>query len=641
MGIRFTPELLKKIRDSVNLIDVVGAHVVLRKAGSNHVGLCPFHSERTPSFSVSETKQLYYCHGCGCGGDLFRFVMDAHGTSFSEAVMELAEMAGIKLSQERGASGGDTGQQTQDIKNIEIREKSVIAYKLNRFVATYYNQLLYKNSVMKDYVRKRGCSDDIIRSFYMGAATGAWDGLVSYLGAKKAPVKLAIELGLIRSSQKGMFDLFRNRVIFPIINTRGKIVGFGGRSVPPALAGETPSGGGDPKYMNSTESWLFHKSKVVFGLFQAQKYIRERDEAVVVEGYFDVIAMHAAGFQNVVSTCGTAITREHLLLLRRFANKVVLLFDGDKAGLAATQRAMELGLEEGVVLYGASVPSGMDPDEVLFDQQSGELLSGGKQQMTEILEHSKPILDERIEEAINRAGNGTEERASAIKQIGNWLGKLKDPVGSEVRVQFVRDKLGVSAPLMAEAIQIFAKQQNRPGKTQKPVKTTSDPVVSRLEKWEYVLLRGVVLGGEYWDILRKFSVNLPPNLTPGDLFYYPPAAKFVRTLLIDFSKRCHEDVLHTIFAECVDQQIGAIIAKASLEPKEKMFSDVMIVEFKTALETGQARAWVRFSHQIKADITKAEANKDAQLEVSLKKEYLDVQRKIKEFNSSYDKNQGA
>ena len=380
---RISPEVLAKVKEAVELIEVIGEHVVLRKAGREYVGLCPFHNERSGSFYVNADKQVYHCHGCQAAGDVVRFVQEIHGVSFIEAVQELADRARIKLPSELLREV--EGMNPEEAKVREARlEKISLASRLNRFVAEFYFQKLKQTPLAMSYLTRRGLTADWIRHFYVGYATKEWDSLSRFLTEKKAPMALAEELGLIRKStrqdprpgESGYFDLFRNRVMFPILDTRGRVVGFGGRTLP---GGDDAADPKSPKYLNSSDSLLFKKSRIAYGLFQAQKHIREKDEVVFVEGYFDVTALHSAGFAHAVATCGTALTPEHVDLVKRFGKKFILLFDADKAGEAATLRAMELGLELGMVFHGAKMPSGLDPDEVLFDPSTGSLRTNGKE----------------------------------------------------------------------------------------------------------------------------------------------------------------------------------------------------------------------------------------------------------------------
>ena len=614
--------LLQKIRDAVNIVEVVGEHVVLRKAGSNHVGLCPFHSERSPSFSVSENKQLYHCYGCKKGGDLFSFVMEMHGLSFPEAIEELADRAKVALPKDWSSEGGE--------KREVQREKNETAFRLNRFAAAFYHRCLMQESPGMDYLKSRGVTPELIQSFYIGWSPTTWDSLAKHFIQSKAPLPVAQELGLIRTSTKqvsggsGYFDLFRGRVLFPILNLRGKVVGFGGRLL-----------GGDegPKYLNSNESTLFHKSKVVFGLFQAQKHIREKNEVILVEGYFDVLALHAAGFENAVATCGTALTPDHLQLFRRLCDRVVILFDGDAAGISATERAMEIGLQQGMVLYGATLPAGLDPDELVLEEATAPGAPSGKERLGRILGSAKPILDERIAALVEEAGKGAEEKTKSVKTIAAWLSKFTDPVGREIRVQQLQKQLGVDPRLLGQAIQQTAVKSKVPAP--KPMPTRPAPRMAPpkpLSENDRTLLFALGKGGDYSRILSDARGKLPPEVPFSDLFDTPIAQEFVKmaTITPGYLEKLRQVPDQALD---VDPQIQRLLVEAQMtEPPA-----VQIEKVQPALLQAIRRVWARFSQRMKIELVKAEAAKDVLLQEKLSKEYLDVQRKMKEFNGFYDK----
>ena len=634
-------ELLQQIRDKVNLVEIVGEHVVLRKSGSNYSGLCPFHSERSPSFSVNENKQVYHCFGCKKGGDLFSFVMEVHGLSFPEAIEEVADRARIALPKDWGDQGGNENPELLHKRNV-AREKLVLAYKVNRFAASFYHSTLDKMSEAQEYFRNRGVAGDLARNFYVGAVPASWDALSTFLVQKKAPIELAVELGLIRPSQKGTkaaesgpgyFDLFRNRAMFPILNMRGKVAGFGGRTMP------GPEFGGDsPKYLNSPESLIFQKSKLAYGLYQAQKHVREKDEIILVEGYFDVLALHAAGFENAVATCGTALSVDHLSIFKRLATRITLLFDGDHAGITATERAMEIGLENGLVLYGATMPEDLDPDEVLFDQTTGKATPEGKERMAAILGAARPILDARIDEAVQSAIVGPEARTQALKRIAAWLVKFNDPVGREIRIQAVQKQMGVSRQLLDSAMGVKPSQrpQGRPveiSPVAKKVARTATASRAPISTVERILLATLVRGVEFSPFFTDAKSKLPPGQGIYDLFEHPGARSFVEDLFKDPAnlKQFREAPDMALSGE-IDPQVRSVLTEA-LVAAELPYTES---DIKNAFVRCLGRIWARFSQRVKSLLADAEAKEDAELRDQLMKEYLDVQRKMKEFNNFYD-----
>ena len=634
-----------ELRDRVSIRDVVGEHVVLRKQGANWSGLCPFHSGRSPSFTVNEQKQMFHCFGCKAGGDLIKFVMEVHALSFMEALEELAERAKLKLPSSIADAADSDNPEAAKRRQAE-REKLQLAHKLNRFVAGYYRDSLAALPVAQKYLRKRGLDpapDAVLaRNFYLGASPGGWDPLAQFLASKKAPMELAVELGLIRPSQKGTghFDLFRERVIFPILDLRGKVVGFGGRTIPGSAGSDSKDSG--PKYLNSAESFLFHKGKLAYGLYQAQKHIRETDEVILVEGYFDVLGLHAGGFENAVATCGTALTVDHLNSFKRLGKKLTLLFDADRAGEEATERAMELGLEQGWVVYGATLPKGVDPDEVIFDRETGVPLEGGREQMRAILDAARPLLDVRIEQAVQAAKAGPEALSTSIKQVAGWLKRFSDPVGRDVRLQATARALGIepgllikaaggaSSPPQAPSAPIPIRSQARtPARPQ--AQASSKP--AQLSKSELVVLRGFVWGREFADLLAQSRAQMPPGQPLWELFEHPATREWVQSVVSDPSRLNRlRSAPDTLVGEVQSLQVLSTITEALLAGDAPHTRE----EFLGAMNRRIYRSWVRFSHHIKKALGAAEASGDAELHTKLMQEYVDLQRKIKELANFYD-----
>lgn len=653
---RISPEFIQKIKDAVNLIDVVGEHVVLRKTGSNFMGLCPFHNERSPSFSVSEAKQLYSCFGCSKAGDLVTFTMDIHGLSFMEAVEELAERAKLPLPSD--LKRGDETDPEAAKRREASREKNATAYKLNRFVATFFRNQLEKgkaNAHIAEYFRKRGVTPALSQAFYVGAAPASWDALATHLVNAKAPLPLASELGLVKASQKGAktgpgyFDMFRNRAMFPILDLRGKVVGFGGRGLP-TPTGAPDVGGESPKYLNSSESLLFQKSKLAYGMFQAQKHIREKDEVILVEGYFDVLALHAGGFPNAVATCGTSLTEDHLALFRKFCSKVTVLFDGDRAGIAATDRAMELGLKLGVILHGASLPDGLDPDEILFDQETGRLVPGGVERMQVILAKSAPLFDARIESARVFALKGTEERSKAVKQVAEWLAMYRDPIGRELRIEKVAQDFGISKTLLQTAMGGVktAPAARSAGPTPNPSPPGPPPAKRRAPSQkpslkEVILIRGLLRGGNFRVMIEEARAYLPEGRPLYELADHPSVRKVLEAILdrgmtpetflesVASSQEPSEGEFYAFAIELRELITQSLIGADA--PGSAPFSEG---EFRIAVQRGIHQSWARFSQELKGRLRDAELKKDEDLRARLAQEFLDVKRRMKEFESFYD-----
>ena len=342
---RYSDEQIEEVRSANNIVDVIGSAVSLKRTGSNYVGLCPFHNEKTPSFSVSESKQMYYCFGCHAGGNVLTFVMEYYQYSFVEALQFLAERAGINLPK--------TDDNVRD-KAAEDRRARLL--DIHKKAAGYYHYLLNQHAgeTGLNYLRKRGLSDETIRHFGLGYAGKYSSDLYRYLKTKGFGDKDLTDSGLFQYSEKyGFSDKFWNRVMFPIMDVQGRVIGFGGRVM----------GEGKPKYLNSPETDLFNKRRHLYALNLAR---RSREKSIILcEGYMDVISMHQAGFTNAVASLGTALTPQQASLLRRYTTEVRLLYDSDEAGVMAALRAIPILREAGIGSRVVSLKPYKDPDELI------------------------------------------------------------------------------------------------------------------------------------------------------------------------------------------------------------------------------------------------------------------------------------
>lgn len=339
--------IIRSVLERVDIVDVVGRYVTLGKQGKNFTGLCPFHSEKTPSFLVSPDKQIFKCFGCGKGGDVFRFLTTIEGISFPEAVKSLAEDAGIEY-QWKNVSAPLTPEQ-------EEKRSLLVAHEL---AAKWYHSILLHTDAGRpamEYLLKRGFSQKSIETFQIGYAPPMWDKLHQFLNSKDFSSELLEKGGLLRSTDKGYIDLFRDRIMFPIRDAAGKVIAFAGR-----LLGE-----GHPKYLNTPESPLFHKNRVLFHLHEAKSEARKTGQIVLFEGYVDVIKAWEAGVRNGVATMGTAISERHATLLKRFADQIVLCYDGDDAGRTAVHKNLQSLQKQRFSVRVALLPDHLDPDDYI------------------------------------------------------------------------------------------------------------------------------------------------------------------------------------------------------------------------------------------------------------------------------------
>lgn len=349
----FYPQsILDEIRDRLSIVSYIGEYVPLKKAGRNHKGLCPFHAEKTSSFMVSDDKQIFHCFGCGEGGNIFNFVMKYDGLNFREAVELLASKSGttlpkIELSQQR----------EQEINDVATMKK--LLFRVNEIAMEYFHSSLEnmpEDSKACKYLKLRGIKNDIFKQHFLGYADDKWESLTGYLKTKKVPLDLAEKVGLIKRRDTGdYYDFFRGRIIFPIISTRNEVIGFGGRVI--------EKDENSAKYLNSSDSIIYNKSKTVYALNVAQRIARQEDQLIVVEGYMDVIALNSLGFNNAVAPLGTALTEEHIRLLMRYSKNIVLIFDGDLAGISAAERSLNNFIQIGIMPKIVILPDGQDPDD--------------------------------------------------------------------------------------------------------------------------------------------------------------------------------------------------------------------------------------------------------------------------------------
>lgn len=400
---RIPESKIDEIRQASDIVDVISSYIALKKRGRNFIGLCPFHQEKTPSFNVSPDRQMYHCFGCGVGGNVFTFVMEHEKVSFIEAVRTLAERAGIALPEEGSRNEGES-------------TENELLYEACRSASEYFQQNLrgtVEGKLALEYFHHRGFTDETIAIFGLGYSMNAWDGLVAF-AARKGIDQVRLErAGLLvqREDGSGYYDRFRGRAMFPILSASGRTIAFGARK----MREEDPLG----KYINSPETPIYNKSRILYGLYQAREAIREREFAVLVEGYADLISVHQAGIRNVVASSGTALTEGQIQLLSRYAKSITLVYDADSAGSKATVRGVDLIIEQGMDVRVAGLPEGDDPDSFVR-REGGEALRGH-------LDTAVSFLDFKATLFRTEGMFGTPEgQATAVRSIVGTIAKMKD-----------------------------------------------------------------------------------------------------------------------------------------------------------------------------------------------------------------------
>lgn len=409
---------LLEIREAASIDEVVGQYVKLERRGKNLLGLCPFHADSKPSFTVSPDKGIFYCFGCGAGGNVISFVMQYHRLSFPEAAMELARRYGITLALR------DLG--PEDSRRAKKRQ---VFYDLHQEALAFYQATLEGNKgrAARDYLANRGLTLEIIQTYRLGYAPPEWDGLRRHFQHRGLSVEAAAEVGLLMPrTSGGYYDRFRDRVMFPIFDRQDRVVAFGGRII----------GDGEPKYLNSPESPLYSKGRLLYGLPQAREALRKQDLALVVEGYLDLLALRVHGVAPVVATLGTALTRQQVRLLKSLVSGVVLVFDGDPAGAKAMCRSFPLFGQEGLPVRVIPLPAGMDPDN--YVQAHGPELFASP------WEEAHPWLNFLLDSLVETHGLSIEGRVKVAEELRPYFQALQDPVEQGLWLKFACERLEIS-----------------------------------------------------------------------------------------------------------------------------------------------------------------------------------------------------
>jgi len=422
---------ISEVRNSADIVEVVSEVVRLKKTGKNHIGLCPFHSEKTPSFTVSPDKQIFHCFGCGIGGNIFSFLMKQEGITFPEAVRSLARRYSIEIPTRKLSPG--------QRKRWSEREK---LFTINRMALDFFRQSLHERSAGKgarDYLAKRRIKPEIVDDFQVGYAAKGWDNVLNYLIKKGHRPTLIEKCGLVvaRKNSDGYYDRFRDRVIFPIFALNSQVIGFGGRVLDDSL----------PKYLNSPETPLYNKSRSLYGLHLAKQHCRAHESVYIVEGYLDLIALYQHGFRNAVATLGTSLTPEHVCLLRGCIGdkgKVILVYDSDEAGIKAARRSIAVfdkGFVNAQILI---LKTGYDPDSYLFEF--------GADAFKEAADRSLGIISFLLDFAISKYGLSIGGKVRIISELQNALISISDNIERSLYIKEIAERLDIDESAIREKL---------------------------------------------------------------------------------------------------------------------------------------------------------------------------------------------
>jgi DNA primase len=551
--------IVEKIQEQTDLVSVVSEYVKLQPSGRSLKGLCPFHSERTPSFTVDPEKQLFHCFGCSEGGDVFAFLMKIENLSFPEAVSWAGQRCGIPM---------ELGEDSQ-----EDRKKQEL-FGIMELALDFYVAQLRQDSgeFARKYLENRGISAQTAFDFTLGLAPSGWESLAGYLSECGVSLALSESLGLVAAGKKGgYYDRFRSRLLFPIFDGRGRPIGFGGR-----LMGE-----GEPKYLNSPQTPLFYKGQQLYALHQAKQAIRRSSVAVVVEGYMDVLSAHQAGFSNTVASLGTALTAEQAKILARYSKRVILAYDADSAGQQATLRGMELLREAGLDVHVASLPKGEDPDSLIQSQ--------GAAAFRNCLKKAEHFLDYQLTCALAGHDLATPRgRAQAGRKVVSFLQGIKNRIEREAYLKQAAVRLGLSPQSLMAEVERGRKEPRsaKPAKRTRPkVQIAGMPAYLRAERQLICLMlqkREIIE-----DVMHKLG---------GDNVFSNPAHRELAAGLVQGAAAGEElqfnaepDPAITV-DDCIE-----VILQHNAEQKLSLFADEFTRNLESSVElTGLMSATIKY-----------------------------------------------
>jgi DNA primase len=586
--VRFDDSKIEEIKSRVDIVELASEFLTLKKTGRNYLGLCPFHQEKTPSFTVNREKQIFYCFGCGEGGNAISFLMKISNKSFPEAIKELAEKTGVVLPPR--------------LTTKEGREKDSLRESitdLNLRAAQQYARNLYSpaGKAARDYLNRRGITEETIKQFRLGYAPDTWRSLTDHIDGGGASLQLAEQAGLVIAGKEGSYyDRFRGRLIFPIENVFGETIAFGGRIL------ET----GEPKYLNSPESPVYIKGKNLYGLNKTKEEIRKKGFALIVEGYFDLISLWNAGIGNVVASLGTALTREHLELLRRYTVEVVALFDPDEAGRKALNRSLELFLSMNMRARALVLPGGLDPDDYVK--------KFGRDKLEELIVHAQPLSDYYIENVLG-GGKTFEENKDVVKNALEFVNKISDEIEKNLFIKRIAEKLGIDQELLKK--EIHRKEVQLKPKAEVPRQRPTE----KIDPVEVNLIR----------LMLEYPQKTAQVESEGILDYFlHPALKHLGGKIVESSKLLGFVDLGVILASDDDAPLRERLFQLMIEALPA--DDVMLEKLFADNIRQIKKKWYKEQHrQIKIKLAKAQETKDEILLNGLLQEKENILIKEKEL----------
>ncbi len=526
-------EKIAEILAASDIFDVVSEAVILKKSGRNYFGLCPFHSEKTPSFSVNPDKQIFHCFGCNAGGNVLSFVMKYHGIAFPEAARMLARKYNIVIETPK--------MNPEQRKAVHTRES---LFRLNKKVMQAYTQFLndpLKGDSARQYLERRGTSKQIIEQFQLGYAPDAWDAIVNLLRKEKVVKGVAVNSGLVleRKQKNGFYDRFRNRLMFPIFDINMQVSGFGGRVMDDSM----------PKYMNSPESPVYSKSRILYGLHAAKQACRRQDQVFIVEGYFDFLSLYQHGIKNSVASLGTALTREHVRILKGYATTMILVFDSDDAGINAAKRSIDIFVQEGVDTRILVLPGNSDPDAYVMVH--------GRDAFLELAGTAKTVMQFLLQLALDTHGTSVEGRIKILDEMKQHLAMIQDYAVRSIYVRELAETLNIDEKAVLEKVKdAYEKQANRQARAPLiPAADDTSKSVLESDPREKQILSMML----HWPEL--ISVAVEKKVVPS---FYSKQLKRLGCLIID-SGSDTQNIVAAIMARVETDEDRQLIASMAME----------------------------------------------------------------------------
>ncbi len=557
---------IKEIKERINITDVVAGYVTLKKSGDNFVGLCPFHNEKTPSFTVNEKKGVFHCFGCGAGGDVISFLTRIRNEGFNDTVRYLANIAGVQLEE----STSDKNRHTY--------------YSINEQLANYYHNLLFSDPAGKKAFKyltvERGLSTKTINDSLVGYAPNRWDTAVSFLKTNKLPIPMAIDIGIIMKKQSGndYFDRFRGRIMFPIKDYRGRVIAYGGRM----FEGE------EPKYLNSPDSDIYKKGMSLYGIDVAKPHIDKMGYALFVEGYMDVLLLHQHGFKNAVATTGTAVSLYHINTVSRYAHHIVFLFDGDEAGEKAALRTLEVMINSDIEGKFALLPHGYDPDTFV--------IKNGSDALNKLITNAESLFEYYVKKTLKGASGDIAGKLKAINSVIVLLNRIQgSPVKQELYIKKLSELSGISESSIKNSFHGGDNKRYTP----KPV---AAPAVRKdTDRVELTILTIII------DHPEKVHILLNDRIVD---FFANRDISAIMNSIKDLYDSGVKDIKTFIFQQITDENQKAIISAAMLNDLTGENIDVL---FEYAVNKIKKSYYVTEQKRLSREIarTKTSGNKES------------------------------